>query len=218
MKKENPKNMVLAKSALIVVDIQNDFLTGGALAVKDGDQVIPIINQLLHGGFEVKVATKDWHPKDHGSFAITHGKQPGEIIQLEGIPQILWPTHCVQESYGAEFSPKLDVEQIESVFYKGTEKNIDSYSTFFDTELKKSTGLTDYLKDKNIKNVYIVGLATDYCVKYSVLDACQLGFNTYVIADACRGVNLQHGDANQALKEMAKAGAHIVYSEDLLQK
>lgn len=205
-------------NALLIVDLQNDFLPGGALAVKNGDQVIPVVDQLLQQHFNVKIATKDWHPKDHGSFAPMHGKQPGEVINLEGIEQILWPIHCVQGSFGAEFAEGWDVKAVERIFYKGTEKNIDSYSAFFDNKHRRSTGLGDYLRSLNVTDVYIVGIATDYCVKYSALDACHLGFKTHVIEDACRGVELQPGDVRKALKEMEQAGAHLTSSQDVLKK
>lgn len=206
------------KKAFIIVDIQNDFLPGGSLPVQDGNKIIPIINKLLQhkDTFDVVVATKDWHPHDHGSFANTHGKHPGDVIKLEGIEQILWPVHCVQQSVGADFAPELDESNIHKVFYKGTEKNIDSYSTFFDNEHWKSTGLDDYLRNQDVTDVYVAGLATDYCVKYSVLDARHLGFNTFVVKDACRGVNLHKGDAERAFKEMQKAGAHLIDSSELL--
>ena len=201
--------------ALILVDLQNDFLPGGTLAVKNGNEVIPIINRLLKQNFDVVVATKDWHPHDHGSFADIHGKLPGERIDLNGLEQILWPIHCVQGSKGAEFAPGWDSSQVEKIFYKGTDKSIDSYSTFFDNGHRKSTGLADYLKEANVNEIYIAGLATDYCVKYSVFDACRLGFNTYVVADACRGVNINPKDAEDALEEMRQIGAKIIYSDEI---
>jgi nicotinamidase/pyrazinamidase len=199
------------ESALIVVDLQNDFIPGGALPVKDGDKVIPLIDQLVKLPFKVKVATKDWHPSNHGSFASNHkNKQPGDLIQLRGIEQILWPKHCVQNTQGSEFSPGWDFNQIEKVFFKGTDPTIDSYSTFFDNGHLKSTGLGDYLIEKEIKDIYIAGLATDYCVKYSVLDSLKLGFKTHVIVDACRGVNLKPTDSDEAIRQMREAGAGIV--------
>ena len=161
--------------ALIVVDLQNDFLLGGALAVKDGNAIIPIIERLLHVPFDLKVASKDWHPHDHGSFAPIHGKNPGEHVILQGIDQILWPVHCVQGTHGADFGPNWDNRQIQKIIYKGTDKNIDSYSTFFDNEHLKATGLHEYLKERGIKDLYLAGLTTDYCIKFSVLDAIGLG-------------------------------------------
>lgn len=203
--------------ALIIVDLQNDFLPGGALAVSRGDEIIPLVNQLVHHPFDLIVATKDWHPKNHKSFAATHDKQPGEHIRLHGIDQILWPVHCVQDTKGAEFAPGWNVSFVHRIIKKGTDENIDSYSTFFDNEHLKETGLADFLKGRNIEEIYLAGLATDYCVKYSVIDAIQLGFNTYVIEDACRGVNLQAYDSDTALEEMRSLGAHIITIDEVLE-
>lgn len=203
------------KKALIIVDVQNDFLPGGALAVKNGDSILPVISDLLDKPFEVKVASKDWHPEKHGSFATTHHKQPGERILLHGIEQILWPEHCVQNTPGAEFAPGWSSEKIEKVFFKGVDEQVDSYSTFFDNEQKRSTGLHDYLKSKKIDAVYIAGLITDYCVKYSALDARKLGYQTYVVLDGCRAGNLNPGDEEKALEEMQRAGVHLIVSSDL---
>ena len=165
-------------NALILVDLQNDFLPGGALAVPHGDEVIPLADELQRR-FDLVVATKDWHPSDHGSFAANHkGKKPGDRIILDGIEQILWPVHCVQNTHGAEFAPLFDTSRIAHVFHKGTERNIDSYSTFFDNAHRRHTGLAHYLEKRSIKEIYLMGLALDYCVKYSALDARQLGLNT----------------------------------------
>lgn len=203
------------KTALIIVDVQNDFIPGGSLAVKEGDQIIPFINKLLQSSFDLKIATKDWHPHNHGSFAVNHKKQPGEIVQLEGLEQILWPVHCVQETYGSEFAPGWDTSKLDKTIYKGSDKNIDSYSTFFDNGHRKSTGLEQFLRQHKVTDIYIAGLATDYCVKYSVLDAIKLGFNTYVIVDACRGVNLHPTDSTEALNEMRTHGAHLITSKEI---
>lgn len=201
--------------ALILVDLQNDFMPGGALAVKEGNQIIPLINEMIHYPFCLVVATKDWHPSDHGSFAINHGKQPGEHINLAGLDQILWPVHCIQETQGAEFAAGWDTTEIDRIVYKGTNALIDSYSTFFDNGHRKSTGLESYLREKGIKEIFIVGLATDYCVKYSVMDALQLGFRPYVIVDACRGVNLDPNDSKKALQIMHQGGANLISFNDL---
>lgn len=203
-------------TALILVDVQNDFFPGGALAIKDGDKIIPVINQLLTLPFETIIATQDWHPSDHGSFASVHGKQPGEHVTIQGVDQILWPTHCVQGTHGADFAPGWDVQRLQKIIHKGVDKNVDSYSTFFDNEHRRATGLNDYLKEKMIKDVYIAGVATDYCVKFSVLDALELGYNVYVIADACKGVNLIAEDSKKALDDMRYAGAHIIESQHVL--
>ena len=202
--------------AFIVVDLQNDFLPGGALAVKQGNEIIPVIDKLLKAPFDLKIASKDWHPRDHGSFAENHGKKPGEHVTLAGTDQILWPVHCVQGTHGSEFAPGWDVSQIQKIIYKGTSAEIDSYSTFFDNGHRKSTGLQDFLKEKNITEIYLAGLATDYCVKYSALDACRLGFKVYVIQDACRAVNLLPDDGQKALDELRSAGVDILNSEGLL--
>jgi nicotinamidase/pyrazinamidase len=201
-------------NALLVVDIQNDFLPGGALAVREGDKVIPIANRLMDG-FDLVLATQDWHPANHGSFAANHpNRRPGETIDLNGTMQILWPVHCVQGSHGAEFSTELRIDRFAKVFRKGTDSGIDSYSSFFDNARKRSTGLGDYLQEQNVNELFICGLATDYCVKYSVLDSTSLGIRTSVIADACRGVDLKPNDSTTAIAEMRKAGAMIVSSTD----
>jgi len=201
--------------ALIIVDLQNDFLPGGALPVPHGDEVIPLANELQRR-FELVLATQDWHPPDHGSFAANHPrKKPGDRIILDGIGQILWPVHCVQNTYGAEFAPAFDTSRIAHVFHKGVERNIDSYSTFFNNAHRRHTGLADYLKKRSIKDIYLMGLALDYCVKYSVLDARHLGLNTHVILDGCRGIELEIGDIERALEEMKQAGATILKSGDL---
>lgn len=201
--------------ALILVDIQNDFLPGGALGVPEGDKIIPEVNQLLQKNFDVIVATKDWHPKDHGSFASVHHKQPGEKIDLYGLEQILWPEHCVQGTRGSEFGSGWDTDKIEKIFYKGTDKTIDSYSTFFDNGHRKSTGLEQYLKDKGVNDIYIAGLTTEYCVAYSALDARKLGFNVFVVVDACKPVNLQKDDEQRALNQIRAAGGHLIRSESI---
>lgn len=203
------------KKALIIVDLQNDFLQGGALPVKQGHLIIPIVNQLIHLPFDLKVATKDWHPKNHISFASQHQKKPGEKIELAKGTQILWPDHCIEGTYGASFAKGLQTEQIESVFYKGQDKEIDSYSAFFDNYHLKSTRLYEYLKKKGIEELFIAGLATDYCVKYSVLDAINLGFRVYVIQDACRAVNLKEKDEKLAFDEMQAKGAILIQSQGL---
>ncbi len=201
--------------ALILVDIQNDFLPGGALAVPNGDQVIPVANA-VQSKFEVVVASRDWHPRSHGSFAANHpGKKPGDHIVLNGLDQILWPVHCVQNDKGAEIADKLNVSRVERYFMKGTNPEVDSYSAFFDNARKCDTGLGNYLKQKGVTEVYLLGLATDYCVKFSALDAQSLGFKTFLIQDGCRGVNLQPGDSEKALEEMKAAGVNLISAQQL---
>lgn len=196
--------------ALIVVDVQNDFLPGGALAVPEGDRVIPFINRVIRD-FELIVATQDWHPPGHGSFASSHpGKRPGDHIELAGLSQILWPDHCVQGTAGAEFATELDNDWIERIFRKGTDPQIDSYSGFHDNGHRKSTGLADYLRQRGATDLYIVGLATDYCVKFTALDALREGFATHVLVDGCRGVGLEPGDVDRALEDVSRAGAWIL--------
>ena len=200
---------------LLIVDIQNDFLPGGALEVGHGDAIIPIVNRIL-GNFDLVVATQDWHPPNHKSFASNHeNRKPGEIVKLNDLDQVLWPDHCIQGTPGSLLSDRLDTNGINRIFVKGTDPTIDSYSGFFDNGHLKSTGLGDYLKANNVDEVYIVGLATDYCVKYTALDSLEEGFETYVIADGTRAVNLQPDDYDRAIKEMTEAGVKIIDSRDL---
>lgn len=205
----------MTRSALIVVDMQNDFMPGGTLGVHGGDEIVPIINRLLKFPFDIIVASKDWHPKDHCSFANTHGKKVGDTVLIEGSKQQLWPVHCVAQTKGAMFTAKLDTTKFQHIFHKGTEQNIDSYSTFFDNEHKKSTGLGEFLKSENVTDVYLLGLTTEYCVKYSAMDALHLGFKTHVILDACRAVNIKSDDENKAVQEMQRAGIHIINEKDI---
>jgi nicotinamidase/pyrazinamidase len=195
--------------ALIFTDIQNDFMPGGALAVKDGDKVVPVANAIQHE-YDLVVATQDWHPADHGSFASNRGGRVGELSELGGLPQVLWPDHCVQGSHGAEFHPDLDLSRVARIFRKGTDPAIDSYSAFFDNAHRKSTGLGDYLREQGVKEVYVIGLATDYCVRYTALDAKMLGFETYLIEEGSRGVELKPGDVAAAIEEMRRKGVNIV--------
>ena len=202
--------------ALIVVDIQNDFLPGGSLAVTDGDRIIPIVNALMKY-FDFVVATQDWHPIDHESFASRHpNKKPGDKIILHGLDQVLWPDHCIQQTTGAEFSDRLDISQFNKIFQKGTDIHIDSYSGFFDNGKKKDTGLHDYLIKKGVDEVFIVGLATDYCVKFTALDSAQMGYRTYVIQDATRAVNLHEDDFEKSLEEMGNKGIGIFKFAEIL--
>jgi len=200
---------------LILVDIQNDFLPGGALAVPRGDEVIPIANE-LQPRFDLVVATQDWHPAGHGSFASSHpGRRPGDLAALGGLPQVLWPDHCVQGSRGAEFAARLQMNRVEAIFRKGTDPAIDSYSAFFDNAHRKSTGLGDYLKGRGATEVYVLGIAADYCVKFSALDGRRLGFRMLVVEDGTRGVELQPGDVARAIEQMRAAGVEMVRSAAL---
>ena len=202
--------------ALILIDIQNDFLPGGALAVREGDKVISVANR-LQAYFDRVIATQDWHPETHESFAANHvGRQIGEVINLHGLPQVLWPVHCVKGSSGAELAPSLKTDHIHAVFRKGIDPDIDSYSGFFDNGRRRETGLGEYLKEQGISQVYLMGLATDYCVRYSALDAISLGFETWLITDGCRGVELHPGDIAHAIREMEAAGVRMISSEEIL--
>lgn len=206
----------MADRALIIVDVQYDFMPDGALPVQGGYDVVPVINELMDS-FDLVVATQDWHPPDHGSFASNHeGKEPGDIIELEGIEQILWPDHCVQESEGAEFVADLDTDKFDRVFRKGTDPRFDSYSGFYDNGHQKATGLSSFLRESGIDTVYVAGVATDYCVKFTALDGCRDDFDTYVFIDACRAVENEPGDIEKAVAKMADAGATMVSADALL--
>ncbi len=197
--------------ALVIVDLQYDFMPGGALAVPRGDETVPIANRLLPH-FNVVAATQDWHPRDHGSFAANHpGKHPYDVIQLGGVAQVLWPVHCVQDSRGAQLHDDLDRAKL-TVFRKGTDPGIDSYSGFFDNGKRRATGLDAWLRERWISRVYIMGLATDYCVKATALDARELGFDVYLIEDGCRAVDVQKGDGDRALLQMRGAGVNVIDS------
>ena len=199
--------------ALIVVDLQNDFMPGGALAVPEGDAVVPVANRVA-SNFDLVVASQDWHPANHGSFASQHpGSKPGGRIELNGLDQVLWPDHCVEGTDGAAFHRDLSTDRFAQVFRKGTDPGIDSYSTFFDNAHRRSTGMADYLRGRGVEEVYLLGLATDYCVKFSALDAVDCGFKARVIEDGCRGIDLHPGDVHKAIEEMRQAGVEIVTSD-----
>ena len=201
---------------LIVVDLQNDFLPGGALAVPDGDETVAVANAVMDR-FTRVVATQDWHPAGHGSFAANQpGRAPGEVIELGGGAQVLWPVHCVQDTPGAAFAAGLQVEGITRVFVKGTDAGVDSYSGFFDNDRRSATGLGDYLREVGETEVVVLGLATDYCVKATALDARRLGLRVQLIVDACRAVDLRPGDGERALAEMQAAGVELITSAALL--
>jgi nicotinamidase/pyrazinamidase len=203
--------------ALLIVDLQNDFVAGGALAVPGGEEIVPVVNA-LQKHFELILATQDWHPEDHGSHANNHpNARPGDTIELAGRSQILWPAHCVQDTPGADFVPGLDRSRWDAVFQKGVVRHVDSYSGFFDSGKEHDTGLAKYLGERGVTDVYLVGLATDYCVKYTALDAAALGFRTHLIADACRAVNLKPGDEARAIEEMQGAGVVITRAEEVLR-
>ena len=201
--------------ALILVDLQNDFCRGGALEVKNGDAAIPIAN-LLMPKFDIVVATQDWHPANHGSFAANHlWRKPGQVIDLHGLQQVLCTLHCVQNSFGAMFKKGLNTEGVHKIIQKGTDPEVDSYSGFFDNGRRKQTELDDYLSSKNVDEVFVMGLALDYCVKFTALDAVSLGYKTYLIEDGSWGVNLTEGDATKAILEMKKAGVKIIHITEI---
>lgn len=203
-------------NSLIIVDLQHDFCPGGALAVREGDAIVPVIDRILPA-FDCVVATQDWHPANHKSFAVNHpGHAIGDVIELAGAPQVLWPAHCVQNTSGAAFHRLFDTSGLDAIFQKGVNPEIDSYSGFFDNGHARSTGMGDYLNKRGIGTVYVCGLATDYCVKATALDAISLGFETFVISDACRGVDLQPGDSEKALAEIAEAGGKIISSAQIV--
>lgn len=206
----------MAKKALVLVDIQKCFMPDGPLPTQDGYAVVPVANRLAPR-FEVVAATQDWHPPDHVSFASNHaGKKPFEKIEAPyGLEQVLWPDHCVQGTKGAELVDDLDLRPVKAIFRKGTDREIDSYSGFFDNGHRRKTGLGDWLKGLEVTHVYLVGVATDVCVKLTALDARELGFETFVVEDGTRGVEAQEGDIARALKEMREAGCHVVQSADV---
>jgi nicotinamidase/pyrazinamidase len=203
------------RRALVVVDVQNDFMPDGALPVPEGHEVVPVINRLLDR-FDVVVATQDWHPAQHGSFAGNHaGARPGELRDLDGVSQVLWPTHCVQHTPGAEFVDGLDSHHFDAIFSKGLEPSVDSYSGFFDNQRRGRTGLDAYLRSQGVQSVFVCGVATDYCVRFTAEDAHDLGFETFLVEDACRGVNLDPGDVDGAIASLRERGVRIVESEDV---
>ncbi|CAG9420634.1 bifunctional nicotinamidase/pyrazinamidase [Providencia alcalifaciens] len=201
------------KSALLLVDLQNDFCTGGALAVKQSEQVIETANQVIEQcqkqGITV-IASQDWHPENHLSFAANSGQPVGTLGELNGLPQVWWPIHCVQGSHGADFHPELNRQAIQKVFTKGENPQVDSYSAFFDNDRISQTELHSWLQLQQISHLMIMGIATDYCVKFTVLDALRLGYRVDVLTDGCRGVNLAPEDSQKALAEMQSAGAKLV--------
>ncbi|MBO9124728.1 MULTISPECIES: bifunctional nicotinamidase/pyrazinamidase [unclassified Rhizobium] len=205
--------------ALLLIDIQNGFCPGGNLAVPDGDKVVPIANRLIASDrYDLIVASQDWHPEGHGSFASSHeGKQPFELHELSGKPQMMWPDHCVQGTKDAELHPELRVPEIDVIFQKGEKHHVDSYSAFRDNDQDAITGLADYLKEQGVTELDLCGLATDYCVKFSALDALEMlpGVKVRFIEDASRGITPEGVAA--AIREMRESGIDIVTSEQLIE-
>jgi nicotinamidase/pyrazinamidase len=203
------------RTALLVIDVQNDFIPGGQLAVPEGDQIVPLINR-LGGLFKQVVIAQDWHPSGHASFASSHpGRQPYEVIQLPYGEQVLWPEHCVQGTSGAEFHPGLDLPHAQLIIRKGCNPDIDSYSAFLEADRHTTTGLAGYLKERGIDTVYMVGLALDFCVMFSALDARAAGFNAFVVLDACRAID-RDGSLAAAMERMQTAGVGLIQSNRLI--
>lgn len=203
------------RTALLVIDVQNDFTPGGQLAVPEGDQIVPLINR-LGGLFKQVVIAQDWHPTGHASFASSHpGRKPYDVIQLPYGEQTLWSQHCVQGTTGAEFHPKLDLPHAQLIIRKGCNPDIDSYSAFLEADRRTTTGLAGYLKERGIDTVYMVGLALDFCVMYSALDARAAGFNAFVVLDACRAIDMD-GSLAAAMERMQTAGVGLIQSNQLI--
>lgn len=210
----------MTQRALLLVDIQNDFCAGGALAVAGGDSTVDVANALIDwyaARGEPVLASQDWHPAGHGSFASQHNVEPFSRGVLDGLPQTFWPDHCVQGSEGAALHPLLRQKAITQVFHKGENPQIDSYSAFFDNGHRQQTALDSWLREHQVNELIILGLATDYCVRFTVLDALELGYQVNVITDGCRGVNLQPQDSAQAFMQMAASGATLYTLADWLE-
>ncbi|WP_446469164.1 bifunctional nicotinamidase/pyrazinamidase [Xenorhabdus stockiae] len=206
------------KTALLLIDLQNDFCTGGALAVKESEKVITVANEAIQlcQQYNISIiASQDWHPSNHMSFAVNSGQPVGELGVLNGIPQIWWPVHCVQGQSGADFHPALNQAAIGEIFRKGENPQIDSYSAFFDNDHKNATRLHGWLSEQHINRLLILGIATDYCVKFTVLDALEHGYETYVITEGCRGVNIHADDSQRAIEEMAAKGAKFTSLKEI---
>ena len=208
-------SMILTENdLLLIVDVQNDFCKGGALALPEGDEVIPVANRLARI-FPHVIFTQDWHPQGHLSFASSHpGKEPYETVTLPYGKQLLWPDHCVQGTFGAEFHPDLKIPNCELVLRKGYDPLIDSYSAFFENDRKTATGLNGYLRERQINRLFLVGLATDYCVSYSALDAAKMGFEVFVIEDGCRAIDMD-GSLGNAWRKMEAVSVGRIQSEDI---
>ena len=201
--------------ALLIIDVQNDFCPGGALEVPNGNQIIPTINKLSKK-FDIVIQTQDWHPDSHSSFASSHqDKETFETIEMPYGQQVLWPDHCIQGSHGADFHSHLETSRSQLIIRKGFRKNIDSYSAFYENDETTTTGLSGYLRERGIETLYAVGLATDFCVKWSVIDGIKEGFNIFVVEDAVKGIDIE-GSVDQAWNEMLDEGAQKISSNQLL--
>jgi len=205
----------MAETAFIIIDVQNDFCPGGALAVAEGDRVIPVINR-LQAHFGLRVLTQDWHPADHTSFADNHaGADPFSIIDMPYGPQVLWPAHCIQGSEGAAFHRDLETDGAAVTIRKGFRPEIDSYSAFFENDHKTPTGLAGYLREQGVTALVMAGLATDFCVRFSAVDAAKLGFEVTVVDDACRAIDMD-GSLNAAMEDFAAHGVQRATSDSFL--
>ncbi|MFW5750743.1 MAG: bifunctional nicotinamidase/pyrazinamidase [Planctomycetota bacterium] len=201
------------RHALILVDIQNDFMPDGALPVSDGDAVVPVANRLAHR-YPVVAASQDWHPPDHGSFASVHpGKEPFEVIELNGLEQVLWPPHCIQDTWGAEFHPQLERKPIQQVFRKGVDPAVDSYSAFFDNGRRSATGLHEWLQEREVHVIDVLGLATEVCVQATASDARELGYRTRLVLPGCRAAEVEPGDGARAVAALCERGVEILEQE-----
>jgi nicotinamidase/pyrazinamidase len=201
---------------LLVIDIQNDFCPGGSMAVPHGDEIIPVVNRMAPG-FDNVVATGDWHPPGHISFASRHDEKPFQTIQVDGMQQELWPDHCIPGTEGARFHPQLDTRPFNLILHKGSKKDLDSYSAFFENDRITPTGLEFYLKGLKVTDVYVCGLALDVCVFYTVMDALKTGFTTYLVEDASRGINPPDGSLEDRLRKMSEAGAVFTTAAELTE-
>jgi nicotinamidase/pyrazinamidase len=206
---------ISSRAALLVIDVQNDFIPGGQLPVPEGDLIVPLINRLGRQ-FKQVIIAQDWHPPGHASFASSHpGRKPYEVIQLPYGEQTLWPEHCVRDTPGAEFHAELDLPHAQLIIRKGCNPDIDSYSAFLEADRTTTTGLAGYLKERGIDTVYMVGLALDFCVMFSALDARAAGFNAFVVMDACRAIDLD-GSLAAAIDRMQVAGVGLIPSTEIL--
>lgn len=204
----------LSNSALLVIDVQKGFGSKGELPVPDAESIVPVINKLIPK-FPIVVATKDWHPKEHVSFASTHGKNPGDTLKIGELNQPLFTAHCVADTPGADFIDGIDHDSFAKVFLKGTQSSVDSFSAFIDNAGGKATDIAEFLREKDVRQIFIVGLATNYCVSSSAIDAVNSGFNVTVITDACRGIDEPPGAVQKSLQAMEAAGIKLIESSEL---
>jgi len=208
-------SLVDSKSALLVIDVQNDFCPGGQLAVEEGHKVVPVINRII-GFFGLVAATQDWHPADHLSFAANHsGKNVFDTVEVCGIDQILWPEHCIAGTRGAQFHPDLNSAAFDIILRKGRQKELDSYSAFLENDHRTSTGLEFYLKGLEVGRLFLCGIASDVCVYYSALDGVALGFEVFVIEDGCRGIDAPPGTLKERVDKMITEGVKVINSKEL---